>query len=248
MKIKLPWKINKHVAASNQHDVKSILSCFEAGPATRRKISPSGNICKRLFQIISLLALMNLCSALPAVAESPADRIATLKKEKDDAFFRIQDIVNQPLTHLKPTPDMVAKNFTDWGGHDFLTPDFDTVDVRTTQQKMFDGYQYVTCNLNPGEVFIGNELEFNEMTKIFYNDFTVPKKKLTETEMLEINRLCRIIGSCNRQLDELENPEPPLTKVHQRLLAHRPIVIGVVALLVLALYFVRKRQAQRTEV
>ena len=86
------------------------------------------------------------------------------------------------------------------------------------------------------------------MTKIFYNDFTVPKKKLTETEMLEINRLCRIIGSCNLQLDELKNPEPPLTKVHQRLLAHRPIVIGVVALLVLALYFVRKRQAQRTEV
>ena len=201
----------------------------------------------RLFQVISLLALMNLCSALPAVAESSADKIAALKKEKDDAFFRIQDIVNQPVTHLKRTPDMVAINFVDWGKHDYPTPDFDIVDVRTSQQKMFDGYQYVTCDLNPGEAFIGNQLEFNEMTKIFYNDFSVPKKKLTEAEMLEINRLCRIIGSCNQQLYQLEHPVPPLARVHQLLLAHRPIVIGVVALLILALYFVRKRQAPASE-
>ncbi len=248
MKIKLSRIIEKYAAASNQHDVKSIHPCFEAGPAAKRRIPPRRNICKRLFQVISLLALMNLCSALPAVAESRADQIAALKKEKDDAFFRIQDIVNQPVTHLKRTPDMVVKRFIDWGKHNVFRPDFDTVDVRTTQQKMFDGFQYVTCDLNPGEAFIGNELEFNEMTKYFYNDFTVPKKKLTEAEMLEINRLCRIIGSCNRQLNESKNPEPPLTKVHQVLLAHRPIVIGVVALLFLALYFVRKRQAQKTEV
>ncbi|HLX69189.1 MAG TPA: hypothetical protein VKV04_06130 [Verrucomicrobiae bacterium] len=214
----------------------------------KRGILPGGNNCVRLFQVIGLLALMNLGNALPAVAQSPEDRIATLKKEKDDAFSRIQDIVNQPVTPLKRTPDMVVKNFTDWGKHDFLTPDFDTVDVRRSQQNMFDGYQYVTCDLNPGEAFIGSELEFNEMTKIFYTDFTVPKKKLTEAEMLEINQLCRVIGNCSRQLDELESQEPPLTKVHQLLLAHKPIVIGAVALLVLAFYFVRKRQAQRTEV
>ena len=212
----------------------------------KRGILPGGNLCVRLLQVIGLLALMNLGSALPAVAESRTDQIATLKKEKDDAFFRIQDIVNQPVTHLKRTPDMVVKNFTDWGQHDFITPDYDTVDVRRSQQNMFDGYQYVTCDLNPGEAFIGNELEFNEMTKIFYNDFTVPKKKLTEAEMLEINQLCRVIGNCSRQLDELESKEPPLTKVHELLLAHRPIVIGIVAFLVLALYFVRKKQAQRT--
>ena len=32
------------------------------------------------------------------------------------------------------------------------------------------------------------------MTKYFYTDRSVPKKKLTEEEMLEINRLYRIIG------------------------------------------------------
>lgn len=170
-----------------------------------------------------------------------------LQKEKNEAIFKVEDIVNQPVTHLKRTPDMVVKNFTDWGKHDVVMPDFANVDIRATQQKMFDGYQYVTCDLNPGEVFIGNELEFNELTKYFYNDFTVPKKKLTEAEMLEINRLCRIIGRCNRQLDELQNPEPPLDKIHRIITEHKPIVITLVAVLFLALYFVRRKQAQKME-
>jgi len=194
-----------------------------------------------------ILGFVCVYSALPACAETREDQIAALKKEKNEALFRIQDIVNQPVTHLKRTPDMVVQRFADWGKHDVVTPDFDTVDIRTTQQAMFDGYQYVTCDLNPGEVFIGKELEFNEMTKYFYNDFTVPKKKLTESEMVEINQLCRVIGRCNRELDELENPEPPLAKVHQMLADHKPTVLAVVAVLAVALYFVHKRQSQKAE-
>ena len=38
------------------------------------------------------------------------------------------------------------------------------------------------------------------MTKIFYQDRSLPKKRLTEEEMLEINRLYRIIGRCTDQL------------------------------------------------
>ena len=44
------------------------------------------------------------------------------------------------------------------------------------------------------------------MTKYFYTDRSVPKKKLTETEMLEINRLYRIIGRCEQQLVQLQAP------------------------------------------
>jgi len=44
------------------------------------------------------------------------------------------------------------------------------------------------------------------MTKYFFTDRLVPKKRLTEAEMLEINRLYRIIGHGERQLDELQNP------------------------------------------
>ena len=44
-------------------------------------------------------------------------------------------------------------------------------------------------------MFIARNLEFNAMTKYFYVDRTLPKARLSEPEMLEINRLYRIIGS-----------------------------------------------------
>ena len=49
-------------------------------------------------------------------------------------------------------------------------------------------------------VFLGKELEFNSKTKYFYTDRSLPKKKLSEAEMLEINRLYRVIA---RDEDEL---------------------------------------------
>ena len=49
----------------------------------------------------------------------------------------------------------------------------------------------------------GRELEFNAMTKYFYVDRTLPKKRLTEAEMLEINRLYRVIGSTEQKLAQL---------------------------------------------
>ena len=42
------------------------------------------------------------------------------------------------------------------------------------------------------------------MTKAFYLDPAFPKKKLSETEMLEINGLYRIIGRCEQQLANLK--------------------------------------------
>jgi hypothetical protein len=43
-------------------------------------------------------------------------------------------------------------------------------------------------------MFLGKELEFNAMTKYFYVDRSLPKKRLSEAEMIEINSLYRIIG------------------------------------------------------
>jgi hypothetical protein len=48
--------------------------------------------------------------------------------------------------------------------------------------------------------FPGDQVEFNSQLKFFYADRNVPKKKLTEAEMIEINRLYRIIGHCEEQL------------------------------------------------
>jgi hypothetical protein len=49
-------------------------------------------------------------------------------------------------------------------------------------------------------VFVGSEIEFNSMTKYFYVDRSLPKKKLTEAEMVEINDLYRVIGKCEDKL------------------------------------------------
>jgi hypothetical protein len=197
------------------------------------------------FSVVFLLALfLNLSGAMPVVASSADEQIAAVKAQMNDAIFQVQHIVNQPVTQLKRTPGMdVALYAPGWFHPGANKPDFDTVDVRATQKFDYDAHQYVTSDLNPGVVFLGHELEFNSMTKYFITDRTVPKKKLTEAEMLENNRLYRIIGHCEQQLNELQNPEPPLAKIQRLIGEHKPVVIGCLAAVVVMLLVLRKRQA-----
>ena len=120
---------------------------------------------------------------------------ADIKAELADAVTKVKTIVNQPVTSQPRTPDMAVATYSPgWFHPGALTPDFNTVDVRDTQELNYAKNEYVTSDLNPDVVYLGSELEFNSMTKYFYTDRSVPKKKLTEEEMLEINRLYRIIG------------------------------------------------------
>jgi hypothetical protein len=162
----------------------------------------------------------------------------------DSAISQVQGIVNQPVTQLKRAPGMIVGEYPGWFHPGAQKPDFNTVDVRATQQFVYDAYQYVSSDLNPGVVFPGHELEFNSMTKYFITDRTHPKKRLTEAEMLEINRLYRIIGRCEQQLDEVRNPEPPLAKIHRLITEHRAVVVGSMAALVVMLLLVRKIQSR----
>ena len=162
---------------------------------------------------LSLLILLTVCGINAANAASVQEQIAALKEEKNDAVFSAQHIVNQPVTHLKRTPDMEVSIFSPgWFHEGATTPRFDTVDIRASQEFPYLGHQYVTSDLNPGEAFLGSELEFNSMTKYFYTTRNVPKKKLTEAKMVEINNLYRVIGRCDQQLLELQNPPPFLEK------------------------------------
>jgi hypothetical protein len=192
---------------------------------------------------------MILLGTMPARATTTEDEIAALKAQKNDAIFKVQDIVNQPITHLKRTADMgnIAYYDQGWFHPGAVTPDFDHVDIRKTQELVYEGKQYVTSDMNPGEVFLGSELEFNSMTKYFYTDRSLPKKKLTEAEMLQINDLYRVIGQCNEKLDDLENPVPPLTKIHAWITAHKPAVAAIAGLLLVVLVFIRKRRAPEFE-
>jgi len=129
--------------------------------------------------------------------------IAALQKESNEVKARVQKIVNQPVQSLNRTPGMQVTMFPDWFHPGATTPNFNDVDIRKTQQFDYDRFPYVALNSRPGTVYVGSQLEFNAMTKLFYTDRSLPKKKLSEPEMLEINRLYRIIGRTERQLNQL---------------------------------------------
>jgi hypothetical protein len=145
-------------------------------------------------------------SPTPTPVLSPQAQIIALKRQMNDAVNRVQIIVNQPVAPVQRTPEMRVEMFgPPWFHPGAAKPDFNNVDIRTTQETPYDRYQYVSTELNPGLAWEGSELEFNSNTKMFYTDRSVPKKKLTEEEMLEINRLYRIMGRCEQQLIQIQS-------------------------------------------
>jgi len=154
-------------------------------------------------RVVTFVLLIGLCQfglARQSQSLGPAQR-AKLDADLKNAIQAVQKIVNQPVKSIQRTPEMKVALFQPGWFHDgAIKPDFNKVDVRTTRETSYDKYEYVTSDLNPGIAFVGSELEFNAMTKAFYLDRTLPKKKLSEAEMLEINRLYRIIGHCEQEL------------------------------------------------
>jgi hypothetical protein len=142
-----------------------------------------------------------------AAAGTPEAQLAALRLEMSNACQRVRLIVNRPVRAYARTANMSVSIYSPGWFHDGAAkPDFTTVDVRQTQELTYAKKQFVTSDLNPGIVFLGPELEFNSMTKYFYTNRTMPKRKLTEPEMLEINRLYRIIGRCEGEIDRLQAP------------------------------------------
>ena len=149
------------------------------------------------------------------VAEAPAPdetaapsrtRIQELRDNEKAAARRVREIVNQPATQVAITPGMKVGNWGDaWFHPGAEIPDFDHVDIRLSQETNYakSGWLCATSNMNPGIAFPTEDLAFNSKTKYFYTDRSVPKRKLTEDEMLEVNRQYRIIGQCIRDLAAL---------------------------------------------
>ena len=157
-------------------------------------------------RIVGFAALMGLCQSLMAQQPAPnlqAQRTA-VEGELKAAIREVQRIVNQPVTQLTRNATMQVSEYKPgWFHEGGAKPDFNNVDVRATRDDSYGKHQYVTSNLNPGVVFLGAEVEFNPMTKYFYTDYSVPKKKLSDAEMQEINRLYRVIGKCQKRLATL---------------------------------------------
>jgi hypothetical protein len=127
---------------------------------------------------------------------------AALKK----AIDQVKQIVNRPPPSVPITPDMrVASYGSAWFHPGGAKPDFENVDVRTTRDlSNYSKFPFVSSDLNPGIAFPGDQLEFNPSLKYFYTDKSLPKVKLSEDDMVEINRLYRVIGKCEADLARLQ--------------------------------------------
>jgi hypothetical protein len=121
----------------------------------------------------------------------------------------VKQIVNQPVEALtRPAGADVAAFGPGWFHPGAMTPNFanPSFDVRRTQELPYARFTYVTSDISPNVMYRGADLEFNAMTKYFYTDRSVPKKRLSEAEMLEINDLYHVIGRTERQLARLHGP------------------------------------------
>lgn len=167
----------------------------------------------RAFVFANILAIIGLAffSGLTLRAQTPVvskpDSLAALELESTNAWQRVLEIVNRPVTAYRRAPGMsVATSKEGWFHEGAFKPDFNTVDVRQSQEFPYANTRYITSDLNPGIVFPGPELEFNAALKIFYTNRSLPKRRLTEAEMVEINNLYRVIGRYEDKIAQLSAP------------------------------------------
>jgi hypothetical protein len=152
--------------------------------------------------VVSISTVKNSAraDAVPTPTQTPAARLADVEKELREAVTKAQNIINQPATISRRNPEMRVWEYDYWFRPGVEKPDFNTVDVRNTQQNPYDNEDFVCLKTQPDIVWVGHDLEFNPMTKFFYVDRSIPKKKLTPEEMITVNKLYRIIGRCEKEL------------------------------------------------
>ena len=208
-------------------------------------------ICALALGLHGLVGVTTAANTPPPGAPDKQARQAALKTEMDETIQKVNAIVNQPVTAVRRTTAMKVSTFQPGWFHEGATkPDFNSVDVRTTQDTgAYDNSPYVTSDLNPGLAFVGRQLEFNPMTKHFYTNRALPKKRLTEAEMVEINRLYRLIGKCEQELASLQQPsvepaevdDPEGGLVLKPIPKERYILAGVALAIVLGIYFMVRK-------
>jgi len=177
----------------------------------------------------SVILFLISASAWANGAATPRDQIAAAQTEMNTAIQKVATIVNQPVNRFPLEEGPRVGHFSPgWFHEGAIKPDFNTVDVRKTQEFPYERFTYVTSDVNPGEMFPANDLEFNSMTKYFYTDRSVPKKRLTEAEMEEINNLYRVIGRDEAIIGSLKRPHPDVSRLLMIVLVLAPTLLFLI--------------------
>jgi hypothetical protein len=216
-----------------------------------RNQSPARASPGRWSAALAFIGLVLSGGRLAAAQQIPSSaEPAVTQEERDAAIEAVKRIVNQPVEALPRRADVRPATFSPgWFHAGAAKPDFASVDVRKTQVFPYDKWEYVTSDVTPGVVFRGSDLEFNAMTKYFYVDRSLPKKRLTEAEMLEVNRLYRIIGRHEAQLANQQAASVQRPPADALTTAPLRVVLAALLGLVIAasgtLYFLRRRLSMK---
>jgi hypothetical protein len=159
-----------------------------------------------VYAVIGRVSAQPSADQTPAATNSTPDQIAALQLQLTNAWHQVETIVNQPVPAFRREPGYDVSVYSPgWFHPGAMTPDFNTVDVRKSQDLTYTA-PWVSSDITPNMMFRGSDLEFNSMTKLFYTNRSLPKKKLSEAEMLQINSLYRTIGHCQSEIQRLQNP------------------------------------------
>jgi hypothetical protein len=154
----------------------------------------------------------------PSQAPVPADegavtpQVADARAKLGEALAKARAMINQPVTSYPMTEELRAKAslYEDgWFHPGADIPNFIDIHIERSQEPYGSQYEWVTSNLTPGLVFRSADCEYNAATKFFYMDRTVPKKKLTQPEMLRLDAIYHQIGVYSAYLLRLGHPWTP---------------------------------------
>lgn len=150
----------------------------------------------------------------PTDTNSAPQTIAALQLELTNAWHQVETIVCQPVPAFRYDPGYKVSIYGPggWFHPGAMTPDFNTVDIRKSQELPYAAHTWVSSDITPNMMFHGSDLEFNSMTKLFYTNRSLPKKRLSEAEMLKINSLYRTIGHCQSEIAQLQ-PHPRVAEI-----------------------------------
>ena len=153
------------------------------------------------FPQIAVTARGTLANATPdKLAAAIQAQGAAARTEMDAAMGRVRGIVNQtPPTVPKPPPNAESYHYGFHPGA--LTPDFAHADLYSTRE-LWKG-DFVNMDAAPGVFYRSADCEFNPQTKFFYTNRDVPKKRLTNAEIVEVVRLYRAIAADQLVLNAL---------------------------------------------
>ena len=166
----------------------------------------SGCICISLFILsVAMGRVYAQTNADQTLVDTNA-QIAALQLQLTNAWHSVEAIVNQPArAYRRDDSYRISIYSPGWFHPGASTPDFNNVDVRKSQELPYTS-PWVSSDITPTMMFRGSDLEFNSMTKLFYTNRDLPKKRLTEAEMVQINSLYRTIGQCKREIEKLQLP------------------------------------------